>query len=149
MDSFSDFLDLIVKAAHSGSWMYLVAAVLMAATWGFRKYLSARWPFFATDAGGVVLPYLLSFFGALVTMGPTAAVSGATLLTAAKLALAAAGGYTAVRKALWPALLWLLGKLGLGSAAAKIADAEKAGAAAVKAAPAPGVAEAGSPKDVK
>jgi hypothetical protein len=153
LDSFSQFFDLIAAAAKSGSWMYLVAAVLMASTWGFRKYALPSWPaaakFFATDAGGVILPYLLAFFGALVTMGPTTAFSGAVLWTAAKLALAAAGGYTAVKKAVWPALLWLAAKIGLGSAAAKIKDAEAVGVAAVAAKPSQGVAKAGSPTDVK
>ena len=148
MDSIESFFSLVVSAAQSHSWMYLVAAVLMAATWGARKYLAPKVPWLASDAGGVALALLLAFFGALVTAGPSAAFSWALLAASAKVAIAAMGGYSGLRKLVVPLLRWLAGKVGLGGAAAKIAAAEKAGEDAVKKSPSPGAGAAGKPTEV-
>lgn len=145
MDSVEAFFSLIVSAAQSHSWMYLVAAVLMAATWGARKYLAPKVPWLASDAGGVALALLLAFFGAVVTAGPSAALSWALLATSAKVAVTAMGGYAGLRKLVVPLLRWLMGKVGLGGAAAKIAAAEAAGASAVAKNPAKG---AGTPTEI-
>lgn len=135
---------VLVAAAQSGSWMYAVAALLMALTWCARKYGGEWIPFLKTDAGGVATTFALAFFGALVAAGPVA-FSWGLVGTAVKVAIAAMGGYAGIRKLLVPAFSWLLSKLGVRSAASKIAEAERAGDEAVKAKPAPG---AGKSRDV-
>jgi hypothetical protein len=146
----SDVLSAVLAAAKSGSWMYLVAAVLMGAVWATRTYLADKVPFLKTDAGGAATALAMSFFGAMVTaLG--AAVTGGSVswgalgviaLASLKVAVAAMGGWSGLRKILLPLTRWVLGKFGIKN---PIAVAEAAGAAAVKASPAPG---AGSVKDV-
>jgi len=142
----SELLDLLVRAASSGNWYFLVAAALVAVTWAARKYLSPRWAFLGSDAGGVLLTFSLAFFGALASaLGSGAALSTTLFVAAAKIAFTAMGGYAALRKLAWP----LLKRAPLpGNWGAKV-NATGAGVEAVKAKPGAGAAGVtGAPEDV-
>ena len=154
----TSILQALMTAAKSGSWMYALAVMLMAATWAFRKYLAPRYPFFSTDPGGVLLTVALSlsvpFFGALAAaFGAGTPLTWALVVASFKISVAAMGGYAGLKKAVWPALVklagWALGKLGFKTAAQKIAEAEAAGRQALASKPSAGSAGATrAPRDV-
>lgn len=149
---------------HGNWWLGAALAVVMLCAMS-RRYLPDAWGgrFIRGDVGGVLLAFAMAFGGAMATvLTAGAAMSGAVAMTALKVALAAAGGYTAIHKlasslvaTAWfqgKAPAWLKSVVGmalsmLGSNA--IAKAEAAGKAAVEAKPAPGaVGIVGAPTDV-
>lgn len=142
----SQMFEVLVRAAQSGNWWFLLAAALMAITWGARRYLAPKVPWLKSDAGGVVLAFALAFFGALTAaLGSGSALSVTLFVAAAKIAFTAMGGYAALRKLLLP----LMGKLPFMPAAKAQALATQAGIEAVQAKPGPGAAgKVGEPKDV-
>lgn len=102
-------LERAYRAVTSGDWSGLGGAVLlliaMVATQ--RKFLGGVIDFFATDRGGVVLVFLNAFGGALghsllVEVSGGDMKLGAALLAALGVAIGAIGGYTGVKKFLWP-----------------------------------------------
>lgn len=158
----------ILDAVMSGQGWLGAALALILMTAVARKYGKGFLPFLATDAGGMVLAAVGSFGGALATaFAAGSAVSGALLLTAAGVAVAAMGGYRVMAKKLLPALdalaqraaakwpklsvpivmlskglHWLLDR-----EPASIKKAEAAGAQAVEKSPGKGL-EALGPEDV-
>lgn len=142
----SELLDLLVRAASSGNWYFVLSALLVAAVWAARKYLSPKIPFLGGDVGGILLAFAMAFFGAVASaLGAGAPISMPLFVAAAKIAFTAMGGYTALKKLVGPALanLPLPGKWGAASRAAK------AGIDAVEKSPAGGAdAVTGTPRDV-
>jgi hypothetical protein len=119
------FVKLIVGAAKAGDWKLVTVLGLIGLIWATRrfgsKFKGKVGAFIASDAGGVVVAFLWSFFGLLgaaltVKMPLTLHLIGEALL----LSFTAMGGWAAVKKlvallpAPWQAKLdWLFGELGL------------------------------------
>lgn len=102
-DPDSSLLDLakpVLDAVLAGhGWLAAAGALILAAA-GARRYLAPKVPFFATAAGAVVLVFVGAYGGAVITGLAAAGTSTltATLAYAAlKVALAASGGYAALR----------------------------------------------------
>ncbi len=97
-----DVVASIVQDARGGHWRYAAAgalALLMLALGKARD--RATW--FRGDRGGAVLVLVLSLAGALSTVLASGAPLGFdVLLGAIGTAFTAAGGYTVVRRLLWP-----------------------------------------------
>ncbi len=153
-------------------WLAASLALVFAAT-AFKQYAPGRAGKWAnTDAGGSLLVLLIGFGGALGTglmAQGTAAMSTALLVSAAKVALCAAGGYSMIKKLVVDPLensdwykahappwlkyaldlaLWAFNRKSDGDKV--IADAEKAGADAVADKPGPGAdAAVGKPEELK
>lgn len=109
--SVEQFAQLVLDAAQSKNWWLLLALALSGAVFLLRKYgdkipFYSKWlaPFFATPTGGAVLTLVSAFVGALATaLLGGATMTGALALSALKIALTAAGGWTLL-KHLWPLL---------------------------------------------
>jgi hypothetical protein len=150
----------LYAAVMSGQWMLAAAAALVFFVAAARKYAAPRWPFLASDAGGVLLVLLGSFGGAAGTALAAGAVpSLAMAWVALGVAVSAAGGYSILKKLAGPlvpkAPMWLqpLFRLVLWffdhSTEPAVAEATKAGNDAVAAKPPTGVAGiVGKPTDV-
>jgi hypothetical protein len=144
----------VLDAVRNGQGWLGAALALILATGLARKYGKSYIPFLATDAGGMVLTAVTSFAGACATaLAAGSSISGALLLTAAGVAVAAMGGYRVLAKGLlplldaaaqrWPNIAtkalsagahWLLDRT-----PESVKKAEAAGAAAVAAKPAGGL----------
>ncbi len=153
--AFADSLDAAAQAFGDAvtSGHYTVAAVLVVvlAVAAVRKLAAGRWPFLAGDIGGSLLVLIAAFGTTLASsLNAGAALTLGTVFAAFKLAAAASGGYSLVRrlgraligkvplpgwaKSLLSSLLWLF-----RDRAAE--DAKKAGDDAVEAHPALGVGD--------
>lgn len=167
-DPNADLIPLIQEAARllfaeGMSNTARLAVVLMLAVTLARRWLAPRYPFFATDHGAVLLTLATGVFGGVATaLVGGSAMSWGMVAAAFGLSLKAAGGYTAIRKALLPLLeraagvgpawwQWLAGVLVafLRGAVNADAKAKAAGDAAVEAKPSSGVEGiVGKPRDV-
>lgn len=161
--SLLDLLRPVVDAVLGGQYMLAGALALVGAVAAARRY--APWEWTRSDWGAPVL-VLAGSFGATLsaTIAAGATPNLETFKTAIGVAVGAAGGWKLAKELLVPVLrrvqdklparlrplmtvlLWVFENPG----AARIAKAEAAGAAAVKAHPAPGVsAVVGKVKDVR
>ncbi len=152
--SLLDLARPVFDAVMHGQWWLgaSLAVVLLCAA--ARKYLPDNYggKFIRGDVGGVLLAFMMSFGGAVATaLTAGAAMSGLVALTALKIALAAAGGYTVIHKlaSAFVASVWFQShapgwlKLGLGYLLALVGSnaiekAEAAGKQAVETNPAKG-----------
>lgn len=129
-DNLEAFAKLALEAATSKNWALLLSLALVAVVWGLRKV--GKPTFIKTDAGGAVSVLLMSGLGAVVT----ALVAGQPftwplVLSALQVGFTAAGGYSVLKKLLWPLLVkWL--KLEKKPEAAVVEEAKAAGDKAVK-----------------
>lgn len=153
----------VLDAVMSGQgWMGAAMALVMAVALARRYAPGKLGELVRSDAGGVVTSFLMSFGGAAATAlaATGGAPSAAILKTAAGVAMAASGGYVALKKLAVPFLRKLQGKVPAWASPIlgmliwicerpdAIGKAKAAGDAAVKAKPAPGVAGVtGAPKD--
>lgn len=144
-DAINDAAQAVVEAVKSGHYTEAVILGLVVAVAGFRKYGGAKWPFWAGDIGGSLL-VLIGAFGTTLAASLTAGagLSLDLLWSSFKLAAAASGGYTLVKRlggwaiaklpipgwaeSALSALLWLFQPRG----AEAIAKADKAGEDAVR-----------------
>lgn len=108
-DSLADLAKPVLDAVMSGQGFYAAALTLVLAVALMRRY-APKWApkafgWVATDAGGVLTSFLMSFAGAMAT---TLAGGDSPSLGMAKsavgVALAASGGYVALKKLIAPAL---------------------------------------------
>ncbi len=107
----------IFDAVVSGQWALVAALALVAVVFVLRKFVSTKVPFFASDAGGVVLAFFGSLGGGLATaFAAGEAFSLQLLLKVAQVAFLAMGGYAALKKLVAPLVDALLKKLGLKAA---------------------------------
>lgn len=155
--SILDLAKPVYEAVMSGDWWIATSFGLVLMVAAFKRYAPGKAGELAnTDLGGALLVLVGAFGGAL---GTGLLASGTDVLTLAlvtasfKIAFSAAGGYALVKKLLVPVvekialkapawaqplfamLLWAFAK----PEPVAIVDAEKAGQAAVDAAPAPGI----------
>lgn len=102
----------LIAAVSSHNSLALCASLVVALTFLVRNYGARLGPDFEkllkSDPGGVLMTFL-SAFGVALGRGGTLDV--ATLLTAAKTALVAAGGYSVLLKLLKPVASAVLGKI--------------------------------------
>lgn len=155
----ADFLSTGMQAAVAGQWsLVAMLALIIAVAYG-RKWLAPKIPALATDAGAMGFTLLLGTLGGVATVLLSGGnpLSLALFVASLKVTIASAGGYVAIKKALWPLLLHLLSKYGakiplvggvLAAVAARydaptvIAKAVQAGSAAVLGAPSAGMPKA-------
>lgn len=100
-----DTVPEVVSAARAGKWLLaigLALSLLVAALKWVAKQSGFTW--FHTDRGGAVLVGLISLLGALSTawVGPGAKLDGATFAAALAVTWTACGGYTWVKRIVWP-----------------------------------------------
>lgn len=160
---FSSLAQGAFEAVVHGQWWAAMAGGVMIACGLALKYLPASWTSGTKgDIVGTVTAFLLAFAGSIAAWAvtPGAVMSGAVALTAAKIGITAVGGYTIIHKvAAWlvasgkmpawaEAILTLVTSL-VGSNAVTVAKAEAAGAAAVAANPATGMAGGNTVTEVK
>lgn len=150
--SFNDVTKAIFDAVMHSQWWAVAAYAVILASIGARKYMPEAWKTGAKgDVVGMATTFLIAGAGAVATAAitPGAAMTLAVLATAAKIGVAAIGGYTIIHKvAGWLAqagwlptwavpIVKLLAAL-VGSNA--VSKAEAAGQKAVEAKPATGMA---------
>lgn len=102
MQDLLDMLKPVYTAFASGRPAYAAAMVLVVLVAAARKYGASRIPFLHSDLGGSLLALLGSFGGALVTALaiPGATVTTGLMWTACTVAVAAAGGYSLIKRLL-------------------------------------------------
>lgn len=91
-----------IQAVKDGDWRLVSAFVLAGLMVALRRSRD-RVAWFKGDRGGAVLVMLLSVFGALSTsLAAGVAVDAKLFLSAAMIAWTAVGGYTWLRRLIWP-----------------------------------------------
>ena len=143
-----EFFKMLVKAASSGQWYFLLALVLSAAVYALRRYGSQWIPWLKTDMGGATLALAGGALGAMATAFMAGQKASWVLVLAAfKIGFTAMGGYATLRKVVWPLVAKLLK---LKTPEEIKADATAAGDKAVEDKPSPGITGfVGKSKDVK
>lgn len=158
----ASLLDLarpVFDAFSGGHYAYAGALLVILLVAIAKRYLAPKVKFLNTDAGGAVMALALAMATAMAAglAAPGAVITSALLKSSALIGVGAAGGYTVIKDLLIePLLRPLIGKLpiwaqpiggivlwvfeGNSNAAAELAAADKAGADAVTADPAKGVA---------
>ena len=95
------FVRMIVGAAKHKQWRLLIGLLLIALTWGARKFGAKKFPWLATDRGGVALHIGLSLGMALASLLLSKmAINSDSVTDAITNGLIAAGGYSMLKK-LW------------------------------------------------
>lgn len=160
-ESASAIAKAIFDAVTQGSWWAAAAYGVILACIGVRRFLPVSWKEGVKgDIVGTAVAFALAFAGAIANWcaAPGAVMTGAVLLTATKIGVAAIGGYTIIHKALgWLAAwgkvpAWLLSILKIVGALVgsnAIAKAEAAGAVAVATTPATGLAGSATIREVE
>lgn len=165
-----DLAKPVYDAIVNGEWWMAAALGLVLAVTAFKRYAGsvpkygpALVKFANSDEGGPILVLVGAFGGAVATGLAATGASSLTLalaLTAAKVAVSAAGGYTLVKKLIIPRLRKLAEKapswakpifavIFWAFEKTPVAEAEAAGEAAVRANPPKGVeGVVGKPTDV-
>lgn len=154
-DTISDAVREALDSFSAGNYSVAAILVVVALTAAARKYLPSRYPFWRGDLGGSLLVLGASFAATLAAGVPAAGWSWSLLWTSAKVAAAASGGYTLVKRiGGWligyaSARGWIPGwanvaltyalKMFQPKGEAAIVKAEAAGAAAVEANPGEGL----------
>ena len=110
-----DAILTVVRAARAGKWLVVIGGILSLIV-TILKYAAKAGGigFFHTDRGGAILVGTTSLFGALATtwLAPGANFDWSTILAALAVTWTAAGGYSWIKKLLWPAPKDELQKLG-------------------------------------
>lgn len=96
-------VDRAITALRTGNWRLLAAVVLSFVMAGLGR-LRARVAWLRGDRGGAVLVAALALLGSLaVSLEAGAPVDGKLILTALAITWTAVGGYTWVKRLIWPA----------------------------------------------
>lgn len=149
--SLSETARMIFDAVMHGSWWAAAAYGVILAMVGVRKLMPASWKEGVRgDIVGTAAAFVLAFAGSVATVmvAPGAAMTTAVAMTAAKIGVAAIGGYTIIHKIVgwlgaaswmpsWAMSALRLVAMMVGSNAIK--KAEAAGDAAVAAKPPTGL----------
>lgn len=95
-------LGYLTQAVHDRHWILAAALLLSGLTWCLR--LCKRWwPWLGTDRGGVASLVLCSFFGAIAAnLRGGHALNLELALDAVGVAVAAAGGWSVIKKTFAP-----------------------------------------------
>jgi hypothetical protein len=98
-EQIEEFARLMLDAVANRNYALLVALVVVLAVYLLRKFGGSRVPFLRTDRGGALLVIGVSLAGAVANaLAAGAPFSGALMLTALRVALTAAGGFTLVKR---------------------------------------------------
>ncbi|QSQ17171.1 hypothetical protein [Myxococcus landrumensis] len=101
-EQLEEFARLVLDAVTSRNYALLAALVVVLLVYLLRKFGGAFVPFLRTDRGGALLVLGVSLAGAVANaLAAGAPFSLALVLTAAKVALTAAGGFTLVKRLLF------------------------------------------------
>ncbi|MCP3103838.1 hypothetical protein LZ198_33660 [Myxococcus sp. K15C18031901] len=101
-EQFEAFAQLLLDAVTSRNYALVASLVVVVLVYLLRKFGSAFVPFFNTDRGGAVLVLAVSLAGAVANaLAAGASFSLALVLTAVKVALTAAGGFTLIKRLLF------------------------------------------------
>lgn len=94
------FFSFLLGKLQSGEWLAAFGAALVGIVWVLRTLLAPKISWFGTKLGGWVLSFgaagALAVGTAIMASGP-AAISLSLVMTALSAALAASGGYEAIR----------------------------------------------------
>lgn len=95
--------DELVQALRSGDWRLVAAFALIGIMIGLRR-VRDKVPWFKGDRGGAIMIMLLSLAGAFSTsLATSAPVDAKMVLSAVAIAWTAVGGYTWLKRLIWPA----------------------------------------------
>lgn len=95
-------VDQVVKAASAGQWLLAVAGVLTLVMFALRNWRE-RIKIFRGDRGGALLVILLSVLGSVSTfLASGNGFSFSAIAGALAVAFTSAGGYTTLRRIIWP-----------------------------------------------
>lgn len=95
--------EVMWKGVTTGNWWMVAAAALVLIVIFVRRSLGKRIPWIATDRGGVLLALVGgTAFGVAVALAGGEAIALSIVLTAAKVAFVGIGGFSALRKLIWP-----------------------------------------------
>ena len=101
-----DLAHRAVNAAKDRDWKLLIALIVSLLAWGARKFGKNFWPFLGTDRGGVVTVLVLAFVGCvtnvMIALG-SGGLTGGVWMDALSIAILSIGGYTGLKKLLFPA----------------------------------------------
>lgn len=95
----------VVASAKAGDWSTAIAALVMLGAWAIRKWGKDRFPFLGTDRGGVATVVVLTLIGTLAStlhQVGAAGMSPDVVSEALKVAALSIGGYTGMKKMLFP-----------------------------------------------
>lgn len=93
------------EAGHDKNWsiLFIIASVVVGLTWLLRKFGGLFIPFLKTDRGGAVTVLVLGVAGGLVNaLAAGATVSLDTIVAGAGVGFMSAGGFTVLKKLLFP-----------------------------------------------
>ncbi|MFY2558786.1 hypothetical protein ACN469_14255 [Corallococcus terminator] len=101
-EQFDAFAQLLFDAVTSQNYALVASLVVVLLVFLLRKFGGTFIPFFNTDRGGAVLVLGVSLAGAVANaLAAGAPFSLSLMLTAVKVALTAAGGFTLVKRLLF------------------------------------------------
>ncbi|TQF10106.1 hypothetical protein FJV41_41160 [Myxococcus llanfairpwllgwyngyllgogerychwyrndrobwllllantysiliogogogochensis] len=101
-EQFDAFAQLLFNAVTSQNYALVASLVVVLLVFLLRKFGGRFIPFFNTDRGGAVLVLGVSLAGAVANaLAAGAPFSLSLMLTAVKVALTAAGGFTLVKRLLF------------------------------------------------
>lgn len=157
----SEVLRQIFDAVVHGQWWVAASGAVIGLCGLARKYMPESWKSGAKgDVVGIATTFGIAAAGAVITTlaAPGAAMSFAVVTAAAKVGALAIGGWNILHKVIgwlvawdklpgWAKSILALVASFIGSSAVK--KAEEAGAAAVAANPAPGMAAGDKPREVE
>ncbi len=93
-----DFIALV----REGDWRLVTGFVLMAAMLGLNK-VRGRVSFFRGDRGGAILVLVLALAGSIsAALFSDAGLDASLIVGAVSTAFTAAGGYTLIKRIIWP-----------------------------------------------
>lgn len=102
-DSWPGTVDDFARAVRAGNWRLVAAFAIAGAMFGLRKARD-RVAWLRGDRGGALLVMLLALGGTLaVTLAGKAPVNAQLFLTALAVTWTAVGGYTWLKRLIWPA----------------------------------------------
>lgn len=100
--TFPGGFDELVQAFRTGDWRLVAAFALIAVMIGLRR-IRDKVPWFRGDRGGAIMVMLLSLSGALSTsLAADQPVDAKLFLSAITIAWVAVGGYTWLKRLIWP-----------------------------------------------
>lgn len=101
----TSLVEQVYNAVRGGQWMVVAAMAVVGLVWLLRNWpgLVSKVPFLSTDRGGVLVTLATSLLLPLATAVLAGKVIGWSDVEAAgMLALTAIGGYTGLKRLLWP-----------------------------------------------
>jgi hypothetical protein len=97
------FFESVYRAVADHDYKVAAALALVALVWAARTFGASKIPWLKTDRGGVALALGVSLAGAMASaLMAHAKLTAHTFLVALQVGVLAAGGWTMVKRLLWP-----------------------------------------------